>query len=776
MYKRQANKPFRLTAPSLTLDLTSRFSEPWKLDDISLRGGFDFAKRTISLSEANLGVGEARLETSGEVRILSDLQAGDIPVELDLDVEMTGPLYPNELLRFWPLKQAPPARAAVIRIVKEAVITDATATVALRRKSVQNKVLANEAVTADFNIANARLQVLRDIPIYEGASAKGHMTGNTLSIKFFGGAISDWAIEGGEVRYPQLAPAGGNMILDINGKGPAANLFRMLCETRLNLEERTGYSPDRLTGDAEMTFSLTRPARPKVPISEYRYNGTGQVSNAGIDDLISGLSLSESLANVSLSEAGIQVTGKGDVAGALTEYDWSFPFGKPGAPGALKAKTLVTPDILNAFGIAGRAYLTGEAPVELEAVLDGAKPRTIDAAIDLLGARLDVAEIGWVKPKGEVATASVRYVTEGNRASTMARLDADKASFESEFTLEESGRLVSANIQRAFVEGLADLRGTAQRTADDGLKFTLDGPFLDLSNFLPGVGSFSSDQNEDGNPFGDVTVEAMVERLRLREGFETTQVNLLLTSEETGLQTVEADGQLANGSDFSAAYDASGLGDPSFLLTSGDASFLASVFLGFDSLEGGTLEMSGTLPSDDEPTQVRLVIENGRLKDAPFVTQILSLASIRGVSDTLAGDGVLFTIAELPLLIDEGRFIIAGARASGPALGLTANGVIVPEKGEIDIDGVLVPSFGLNSALGGIPVIGDLFVSRQGEGLISLRYNVEGTFDKAQVSVNPLSAITPGVLRRIFEDPENDDLIPSIDADAEDETETIPGE
>ena len=156
---------------------------------------------------------------------------------------------------------------------------------------------------------------------------------------------------------------------------------------------------------------------------------------------------------------------------------------------------------------------------------------------------------------------------------------------------------------------------------------------------------------------------------------------------------------------------------------------------------------------------------------------MLALAAFPiGLTDTLSGDGVLFTIAELPLLIDEGRFIIAGARASGPALGLTANGVIVPEKGEIDIDGVLVPSFGLNSALGGIPVIGDLFVSRQGEGLISLRYNVEGTFDKAQVSVNPLSAIAPGVLRRIFENPENDDLIPSVDAEAKDEAEPIPGE
>jgi len=119
---------------------------------------------------------------------------------------------------------------------------------------------------------------------------------------------------------------------------------------------------------------------------------------------------------------------------------------------------------------------------------------------------------------------------------------------------------------------------------------------------------------------------------------------------------------------------------------------------------------------------------------------------------------VLFSTAELPLTIVGGRYNVMGARASGPALGLTANGWLTPATGEIDIDGVLVPSFGLNSALGGLPVIGNLFISRRGEGVISLRYGVEGTLEKAQVSVNPLSAITPGVLRRIFEDPAEAEL------------------
>ena len=59
----------------------------------------------------------------------------------------------------------------------------------------------------------------------------------------------------------------------------------------------------------------------------------------------------------------------------------------------------------------------------------------------------------------------------------------------------------------------------------------------------------------------------------------------------------------------------------------------------------------------------------------------------------------------------------------------------------------------MNSFLGGLPIIGDLFVSRQGEGMFAPSYSVRGTFSKARVSLNPVSAFTPGVLRRIFENP-----------------------
>ena len=86
------------------------------------------------------------------------------------------------------------------------------------------------------------------------------------------------------------------------------------------------------------------------------------------------------------------------------------------------------------------------------------------------------------------------------------------------------------------------------------------------------------------------------------------------------------------------------------------------------------MDLRGSLATRDTPARLRATIENTRLTNAPFFTQILSLASLRGLTDTLAGDGVLFSRIEAPITIGGGRYVLDGARASGPALGRTVNG------------------------------------------------------------------------------------------------------
>ena len=70
---------------------------------------------------------------------------------------------------------------------------------------------------------------------------------------------------------------------------------------------------------------------------------------------------------------------------------------------------------------------------------------------------------------------------------------------------------------------------------------------------------------------------------------------------------------------------------------------------------------------------------------------------------------------------------------------------------QIALKGTLAPVYGLNSVLGAIPLLGDVLVSKKGEGIIGMTYSVSGDADQPNLSVNPLAALAPGIFRRIFE-------------------------
>jgi hypothetical protein len=50
-----------------------------------------------------------------------------------------------------------------------------------------------------------------------------------------------------------------------------------------------------------------------------------------------------------------------------------------------------------------------------------------------------------------------------------------------------------------------------------------------------------------------------------------------------------------------------------------------------------------------------------------------------------------------------------------------------------------------------VPVIGDLLVGEKGSGLLAANFTVSGSLDKPKFQVNPISLLTPGALRRLFD-------------------------
>ncbi|MEM9739964.1 MAG: AsmA-like C-terminal region-containing protein [Pseudomonadota bacterium] len=748
------DRPFSLRAPAIGVDARPYFSRPWSLQGVEIDAQITPDLHTLILDRARARTNGIALAAAGRFSRNLDLDPGELPFSLNLVAEVTGETGAQTVLDFWPETLADGARRFVERNVEAGVLTGARASISLSPDSFAAGHIRDEDLSIDFSVRDADVRFLPDIAPIRRAAGTGRLTGNSFSVALSRGNWMSWTLDTGSVAIPFLFPIGGDMIIDATGRGPVQEALAAVFRSELNLEEETGFNPDRASGEGEMAFNMVRPALDRVPLDDATFSVTGQIRGGGVEQIAAGFDLTNSTARVDLTQERILISGFGSLGPATVNYEWREEFDSDAGPGRIAARSVVTPDVLNRFGLLGRPYITGEIPVELAASVSGETIVAADVDLDFSSARLDFVELGWLKPPGDSASAKIVYSEVDGERFADAWLDSETAKLAGRVRLGGSGRLIEADLDRAFLAGRVDVSGQVSRGADDGLALSVSGPLLDISGFIPDASGMSG----GGGLGGAITLDAEVDRLVIGDALVLRSAQLAAIAEETGVESFTASGQLGEGNMLEARYRLMEDGNASVSLKSDDAGALLETFFDTDLLVGGVLDLEGVLRSEGETTDLNIRVEDTRLRNAPFLTQILSLASLRGLADTLGGDGVLFSRIDLPLRTRSGRYVIDGGRASGPAMGLTVNGWVEPESGGIAIDGVLVPSYGVNSALGGIPIIGDLFVGREGEGVFSLTYSVRGELERAQVAVNPLSAITPGVLRRIFENPSQTDL------------------
>ena len=91
---------------------------------------------------------------------------------------------------------------------------------------------------------------------------------------------------------------------------------------------------------------------------------------------------------------------------------------------------------------------------------------------------------------------------------------------------------------------------------------------------------------------------------------------------------------------------------------------------------------------------------------------------------------------------------VIDGRTAGASIGLTFDGRIDTAENILDINGTAAPISGLNSAIGKIPVIGDILTG--GGALVAATYSIKGDTSDPQVNVNPLSVLAPGIIRKLL--------------------------
>ena len=116
-----------------------------------------------------------------------------------------------------------------------------------------------------------------------------------------------------------------------------------------------------------------------------------------------------------------------------------------------------------------------------------------------------------------------------------------------------------------------------------------------------------------------------------------------------------------------------------------------------------------------------------------------------------AQSGVGFSALRAEFTRQSGQLAIREGVVKGPTIGLTIEGNIDYPANRVCMSGTIVPMYGLNNMFGQIPLFGIFLGGGSNEGLIGITYEVVGSPGAPVMRFNPISAILPGVTRKIME-------------------------
>ena len=173
-----------------------------------------------------------------------------------------------------------------------------------------------------------------------------------------------------------------------------------------------------------------------------------------------------------------------------------------------------------------------------------------------------------------------------------------------------------------------------------------------------------------------------------------------------------------------------------------------------DTVAGGSLALDAHY--DDRyprpPLSGTLDMSNFGLRNAVAIGKLLQAVTVYGITEAMqGGDTVMFSRLIMPFRYAGGVLDMGESRAFSSSAGRDGAGPrSTLGRHYMDLRGTIVPAYVINSALGNIPLLGRLFSPERGGGLVSVDYSVRGSLSDPSVTVNPLSALTPGFLRGIF--------------------------
>ncbi len=656
----------------------------------------------------------------------------------------------DELGTYWPPSFLVKARRWILANVSDGVMRRFSARLDIEPGELDDglTVIRRDAFVADFAFEDITVNYLDSLPKVYGVDGTGRMDAATVEMELRDGTVHGLSAAHGTARVWDIGKKLPRALIEVDGTGPARAALELLDYPRLGFASKMGLDPSQVGGSVAASFAVQFPLTLDLKLAQIEPTASVHLDNVQVKNLFDVVDITQGNFAVSLDSAGMDIKGKAAIDDVPANIVWRENFADD-APFKSRYEIAASVDeaAQAAWSISAAPYATGRFDMNLVYTdVDRVNRR----AVVRLGARdvaLEIPELFWLKPTGEEASISMSIELPPDGAIEIARFELVSRDLRAEgkaSILPNFSGLRQAEVTRLYT-GSTDIGAVIRPRPDGGYEIEIVGESLDLRPYIDNLLEKST------NELPSFTLDARVKRLITRADQQITDSRARIVSLDGSLKSAYLEGTLITGKSLRLHLEPDN-DKRRLVVRSDDAGAVARAFDIYDNVLGGDLVLEATLHDDrpGKPVEGQLYVKDYRLINAPTLANILNIALLTGILDSLQGEGIGFSHLELPFTYVDDVITVKGAQTSGASIGINASGTVDLGTGDSNMRGTIVPAYTINSVLGNIPILGEILVGGKGEGLFAATFTVSGPIEEPTVMVNPLAALAPGFLRNLF--------------------------
>jgi len=724
------------------LDLPTYLANPINVSLLNLKGVMEPDFGAVDVNGFRLVSDGAELTAIGRISSRED----EPQIALDLTAKN---VRAEDLSTFWPPGLAVDGREWVLDNIKTGLATKAEARIELHADDFGPGPLRDQAVQGSFDFEGLSVRYIDTMPPIEEGIGTAAFNTDQLHFEVAGGKNAGVDLVGGTVTITGLGKPGKTdtqLQVLANARGPIDEALSLLDHPPLDVAKDLEIAPDQTSGAFNAKLDIRMPLYDDVLEEDVEVIAEADLSNVavnGLPRLGEDVPLKSGTFKLTVDASTVRLDGTADVDGLPLGVNIEEPL----VEGTAKRRILLDGQLnqtnvdqldLGIDGLGGTLAF-GATLTETDDNI------WVDLEADLSGLTLDLPGVAWRKSGGDKGRllASIAVPNEGPIEVKQFKLTARDFKAVGNLTLSKPDYKISelalTNVQ------LGDSSGTLRMHIDEdaGREIVFDAKLLDLDSLLT---------DEDGEI--DLNLDRLKMAMRadklLYRGLDIRNMQADAFHGKKEWRTASFFGALASGGKI--AVELAPEGDTKRLdIRSDDAGALIRALDLGQRIEGGNFHLATTLTSQ-KPVRAegRLEINNFTIADAPLLARLLTVASFTGIGNLLEGQGIQTDELILPFSFQDKKLTLTDGLLRGSELGLTTKGTIDLEKEIIGLSGTIIPVYSLNRLIGQVPIIGRILTGTEGRGAFAATYRIDGPQSRPTVYVNPLSIITPGLVRDFF--------------------------